>query len=123
VTKDGAIDKRDVVGSADFLPNGKRVVFTAQCWAKGKCIAGNNRIVTSDLNGGHRVLITHDPTCDVNQEDCYPAESVKASPDGKDFLYVFGTNGPTCFQAVHAKVGYCGGFSEDADTPDWQPLH
>jgi Tol biopolymer transport system component len=124
VTKDGAIDKRDMVGSADFLPSGKRVVFTAQCWAKGKCIAGNNRIVTANLKGGQRVSVTNDPTCDVNNEDCYPSDDVKASPDGKDFLYDFATNGPSCFAAVHNhKVGYCGGFSEDAFEPDWQPAH
>ena len=123
VTQDGAIDPRDLVGTADFLPSGNRVVFTAQCWAKGHCISGNNRIMTANLNGGQRTLITHDPTCDPTSEDCYPADSVKASPDGKDFLFVFGTNGPTCWQAVHAKVGYCGGFSEDAFDPDWQPLH
>jgi Tol biopolymer transport system component len=123
VTRDGAIDPRDLVGSADFLPSGNRVVLTAQCWAKGQCINGNNRIMTANLNGGQRVLITHDPTCDPNNEDCYPSDSVKASPDGKDFLYGFATNGPTCWQAVHAKAGYCGGFSEDAFNPDWQPLH
>jgi Tol biopolymer transport system component len=123
VTQDGAIDPRDLVGTADFLPSGKRVAFTAQCWAKGKCIAGNNRIVTTDLNGGQRVSVTNDPTCDVNSEDCYPADSVAASPDGKDFLYGFGTNGPSCWQAVHAHARFCGGFSEDAFDPDWQPLH
>ena len=123
VTQDGALDPRDLVGTADFLPSGKRVVLTAQCWAKGQCINGNNRIMTANLNGGQRTLITHDPTCDPESEDCYPSDSVKASPDGKDFLFVFGTNGPTCWQAVHAKAGYCGGFSEDAFDPDWQPLH
>jgi Tol biopolymer transport system component len=123
VTQDGAIDPRDLVGSPDFMPNGKRIVMIAQCWGKGQCIAGNDRIVTSDLNGGHRISVTHEPNCDVNNEDCYPPAEVKASPDGRDFLYVFGTNGPSCFQALHAKVYYCGGFSEYADNPDWQPLH
>ena len=123
VARDGGIDPRDEVGSPDFLPGGKRIVMTAQCWARGRCIAGNNRIVTANLNGGQRVSVTHDATCNINAEDCYPAGTVRAAPDGHDFLYVFGTNGPTCFQALHAKAGYCGGFAEDAGDPDWQPLH
>jgi Tol biopolymer transport system component len=124
VTRDGAIDPRDRVNSADFMPDGKRIVFTAQCWAKGMCITGNNRIVTADLNGSDRISVTHDPNCDESTGlECYPAASVKASPDGKDFLYVFGTNGPTCWNAVHAKAEYCGGFSDDAGDPDWQPVH
>ena len=60
VTADGQIDKRDVVDSPDFLPNGKGIVLTAQCWAKGQCISGNNRIVTVNLNGGQRVSVTHE---------------------------------------------------------------
>jgi Tol biopolymer transport system component len=123
VTRDGALDPRDHVDSPDWMPSGKRIVLTAQCWAKGKCITGNDRIMTADLNGGYRVNITHGGSCDFNHADCYGPDSVRASPDGKDFLYGFGTNGPACFQALRAKVGYCGGFTEDALTPDWQPLH
>lgn len=123
VTADGKIDKRDLVDSPDFLPNGKRIVLTALCSAAGQCIHGNNRIVTVNLNGGQRVTITHDPSCGP-QEDCYPNNSVKASPDGNDYLYTFTTNAPSCFAAVHAKATFCGdeGSGVDALQPDWQPL-
>jgi Tol biopolymer transport system component len=124
VTADGKIDKRDQVDSPDFLPNGKRIVMTAQCWAAGKCIRGNNRIVTVNLNGGQRVTITHEGNCDPTV-GCFPSLSVKASPDGHDYLYTFVTNSPACFAALHAKVGICSDLGEEYDAldPDWQPLH
>ena len=124
VTADGQIDPRDIVDSPDFLPTGKRIVLTAQCWANGQCIHGNNRIVTVNLNGGQRVSVTREGNCGPDA-DCYPYTSVKASPDGQDYLYEFVTNAPSCFAALHAKVGFCGdeGSGVDGIQPDWQPLH
>jgi len=73
-------DQHDRIENPDFMPGGKRIALTANCSAPGDCIDNTNRIVTVDLNGGQRVSITHEPTCDP-EVGCYPYESLQASPD------------------------------------------
>jgi Tol biopolymer transport system component len=119
VTADGAINRRDVVGSPDFLPSGRRISFTAQCATASRCIAGNNVIVTTTLTGGQRQAVTHDPTCNNETSDCYPYTDVHATPDGRDFVFTVGTNGGDCVIELHGSPGWC----SDADVADVQPVN
>jgi Tol biopolymer transport system component len=120
VTRDGALDPRNVIGGADFVPNGKRVILTATCYAKGKCLGGANRVVTVNLNGGDWVSLTRETmSCDPNLYNCDAYTSVHAAPNGKTFTYDIGTNGGDCVLAWKTTVSQC----SNADNPDWQPLH
>lgn len=134
LTADGLLDRRDVIDSFDWMPDGRHVALTARCVAHGRCLPGHLADVMIVATGSpnarrpvtdaRAVAARHKPSCSPEQFCWSGYWGVVTSPDGRAFLVHNSMGNVGCLDTTLRPEGLCRlaaglvGAMEAA----WQPL-